>query len=61
MVIPKQKYLKCTPELLKQAKLKMGKDPNGYLRQFGVEPGQGFGADGKPLVYGEKEIVLLEY
>lgn len=61
MNIPKRNYLKCTAEKLKQMHIKMGKDPNAYLRQWGIDPGKGYGPDGKPLVYKEKIPVLLEY
>lgn len=61
MDIPKRNYLKCTAEKLKQMRIKMGKDPNDFFRQLGIDPGQGYGPDGKPLVYKEKKPVLLEY
>ena len=61
MYIPKYNYLKCTAEKLKQMHIKMRKDPYGFFRQLGMDPGQGYGADGKPLVYKEEKPVLLEY
>lgn len=57
----KRNYIKCTRAELNQMIMKRDKDPARYLQQFGVEPGQGFGPDGKPLVYKEKKTVLLEY
>lgn len=57
----KHKYIKCTRAELIQMRIKGDKDPVGYLQQFGIESGQGYGPDGKPLVNKEKKAVLLEY
>lgn len=59
--IPKRNYIKCTRESLKQALIKSAKDPVGYFRQFGIETDTGTDANGKPLKYGDKIPVFLEY
>ncbi len=62
MSIPKKKYLKCSREQLKQAKCKMGEDPEAYYKQVtGLNPGQGYDANGKPLKYTPRKPALLEY
>lgn len=61
MYIPKRNFLKSTAEKLKQMYIKSEKDPNAYLRQWGIDPGESWGADGKSLVYKEEKPILLEY
>ena len=60
ITLPKHKYIKCTREKLKQIKIQIGKDPNGYLKQLGYDSGEGHGMNGKSLKY-NKTPVLLEY
>lgn len=61
MNIPKQKYTKCSRESLKQILIKSAKDPVGYFRQLGIETDAGVDANGRPLKYGDKMPVFLEY
>lgn len=60
MVMPKRKYIKCSPKRLKEIYILNGKDPNAYLRQLGQETWPGYDANGKELKY-NKTAVLLEY
>lgn len=60
--IRKRSYIKCSPETINKKIVESNKDPNNYLRQFGITPGPGWDANGKPLVYKDrKPPVLLEY
>lgn len=58
--LPKHKYIKCTRDRLKQMIIKRDKNPAEYLKQFGIDSGSGYGPDGKPMEYKEKNPVLLE-
>lgn len=59
--IPKYKYIKCDRETLKRLEIKFAKDPVGYFRQLGFATSAGVDANGKPLKYGDKMPVFLEY
>lgn len=58
---PKGKFIECTPQKLDDMHIKSAKDPEAYLKNFGMGPAKSYGPDGKPLQYKEMHPVFLEF
>jgi GLPGLI family protein len=55
-----KKAIKCTREEMTRLQIKNYKDPDGLFRQQGYEPMPGWDANGKPLVYKPRTLILME-
>lgn len=62
MFVPNlKKHIKCTREELMKLHRESAQDPNKFVAKFGYVIGQGYGADGRPLVYKPKTPLFLDY